>query len=203
MHWSHLTDGMAYLIDNILVGKWIDLSSIIYFFMLKAATAKHSIGSLPFPTLITKLLISEKVPFKVGAKDNHLVPSVRFSILTKMDLMDPLGGPSSKKSFTPNPTKSVAAITKATVMCLLHSFMDKVACVLKNQKRITKNQKLIATSLNSQTTDDPLQLESANESNEEVEAPLDEEYFDMPPTSTFWEDARRLDSSSDDGFGDD
>lgn len=75
-HKRNLIDDAAYLINAILDSQRIDIPLIICYMMIQAHELKHSINSLPYPTLVTSIMAIKKVSFKVtakGCKDEHVV----------------------------------------------------------------------------------------------------------------------------------
>lgn len=146
-------DDMAYVIDAILGSKRIKVASIIYHVMIKASEAKHPIGSFPFPILVTKLMVDTKVPFKVVTKRSRAGLVVGFETLERMSLMTKDGRSSSIAPLQPASHRFRSAMVKLTMMGLLHGLMKKVTKVLKNQKTLASNQKLLATSHNANHPD--------------------------------------------------
>lgn len=69
-------------------------------------------------------------------------------------------------------------------MLLLHNWVRKVTRIIKNQQRLINNQKIIVARLSSQTPDDPLTIESVNDSDEEDEALIEEYSDDVKHAST-------------------
>lgn len=161
-HHNDLTFNQEYLIDCILEDKWIDLPSSVCYIMLKTAAAQHSISSLPFHVLITKIFTDQKVPFPQNAKVKCQTAHVSFSTLSKMHLIEKAGG-SSKKTFKPNLIKSAAATAKASITYLLHSLIHKVTKMIKIKSKTGRSP------------NNPLVLESDSE--DEEEKAVDEDYF--------------------------
>lgn len=106
--------------------------------MIRAHKATHSIGSMPYPTLITQIPQATKVPFKVapkGCKDGRVIG---HDTLKKIGLVDNSVGSSS---LTLGHSCSRSTLVKSTVMGLLHKLVRKIFKVLKNQRTLASNQK--------------------------------------------------------------
>lgn len=80
-HRNELTFQMTYLIDAILNDKSIDISSIIYYMMINAASKDHAMGSFPFLIMLTKTMLKEKVPFNVGVVLHRRNPPITMGYL--------------------------------------------------------------------------------------------------------------------------
>lgn len=98
---STFTNDLAYLIDVILNSHRIDLLAIVCYMMIRAYEAMHPIGSLRYPTLITQIMQTVKVPFKVAPKGHKDGRAVRHNTLCKMGLIEKNVGSSS---LTPGPS---------------------------------------------------------------------------------------------------
>lgn len=95
IHMSDLIDDTTYVIDAILESKRIYVASIICHVIIKAHESKHPMGSIPFPTLVTRIMTAAQVPFKVVAKGGRSISAIRHGILQRTGLMTKDGGSSS------------------------------------------------------------------------------------------------------------
>lgn len=94
-HKSDLTDDAVDLIDAILDLQRNDSASIICYMMIKAHESKHPTSILPYPTLVTSIMPSVKVPFKVAAKGRNSGPAFGHGTLQRMGLIKKDEGRSS------------------------------------------------------------------------------------------------------------
>lgn len=144
--------------------------------MIRAYETTHSIGNLQHLTIITQIMKTAKVPFKVAPKGRKEGRVVRHGTLQKMGLIKKIVG---SASLTPGPSRSRSTSVKSIMMGLLHKLVRKVSKVLKNQRTLALTQKQLAACYNADHPEHPTELGSMSESNSNAEL-KGEEAFNIP-----------------------
>lgn len=139
------------------------------FCLLRASTTDHSIGSLLFPVLLSRILKAQKVPLQDSVYARR-VSTLGPSTLQRMHILDTTGEQPSGSAFRAPPTRSTSASAKKRMMDLLQNILLKVKKSLKNHKAPCMNQKAITTHLSMITPEDPFTLLSISEDDSEEEA---------------------------------